>query len=71
MADQQPPPAATRRQFSAEFKREAVRLATAGDKSLAQVARELGVNPEVLRSWKRRGHARPGAAPPRCCERLA
>ncbi|MGI8547487.1 MAG: IS3 family transposase [Gemmatimonadaceae bacterium] len=42
-----------RRQFSREFKVEAIRLATAGDRSVAQVARELGVNAEVLRSWKR------------------
>lgn len=43
----------SRRQFSREFKLEAVRLATAGDRSVAEVARELGVNAEVLRSWKR------------------
>ncbi len=45
--------ARSRRQFSREFKVEAVRLASAGDRSVAEVARELGVNAEVLRSWKR------------------
>jgi transposase-like protein len=39
----------TRRQFTREFKQEAVRLATAGDRSLNQVARDLGVRPDVLR----------------------
>jgi transposase len=43
----------SRRRFSREFKVEAVRLASAGDRSVAEVARELGMNAEVLRSWKR------------------
>ena len=42
-----------RREFSPEFKLEAVRLATSGEKSLRQVARELGVHENLLRSWKR------------------
>jgi len=42
-----------RRRFTKEYKVEAVRLATVGDKSLAQVARELGLRPDVLREWKR------------------
>lgn len=37
-----------RRRFTKEYKIEAVRLATVGDKSLAQVARELGLRPDVL-----------------------
>lgn len=53
----------SRRQFSREFKLEAVRLATAGDRSVAEVARELGVNAEVLRSWKRQ-MAKSGAETP-------
>lgn len=36
-----------RRRFTKEYKVEAVRLATVGDKSLAQVARELGLRPDV------------------------
>jgi len=43
---------ASRRQYTREFKVEAVRLATAGDKSLTAVARELGVRPDLLREWK-------------------
>ncbi len=42
-----------RRQFTREFKLEAVRLATSGEKPLAQVARELGVLPNLLRNWRR------------------
>ena len=42
-----------RRRFTAEFKAEAVRLAVSSGKPLAQIARELGVNEQVLRSWKR------------------
>ena len=37
-----------RRQFTREFKLEAVRLATLGEKSLAQAARELGIRPGML-----------------------
>ena len=42
-----------RREFSKEFKLEAVRLAASGERSLAQVARDLGVHPNLLSSWKR------------------
>lgn len=42
-----------RREFSKEFKLEAVRLATNGEKPLAQVAREIGIHPNLLSSWKR------------------
>jgi len=55
-----------RRIFSAEFKLEAVRRMQerrASGVSLNQVARELGVVPDVLRSWARQAEARAGAAP--------
>lgn len=39
-----------RRQFTAEFKAEAVRLATAGGKNLPGVAREFGVRAATLRT---------------------
>lgn len=42
-----------RREFTAEFKLEAVRRATSGEKTLRQVAREIGVHENLLRSWKR------------------
>jgi transposase len=44
---------APRRKFDREFKREAVKLATRGDKSLTQVARDLGISTNVLSRWKR------------------
>jgi transposase len=43
--------ARTRRQFSAEFKREAAQLAQRPGVSKTQVAKELGVNQGVLRRW--------------------
>ena len=53
-----------RRQFTREFKLEAVRLATAGDKPMTQVAQELGIRPNLLRNWKRQieGHSGQSAA---------
>ena len=41
-----------RRQFSPEFKLEAVRLAESG-KSPAEVARELVIRADMLRKWRR------------------
>lgn len=42
-----------RRYFDQQFKIDAVRLATEGSKPVAEVARELGVNRNVLDRWKR------------------
>lgn len=42
----------TRRRFSAEFKREAVRLLAQGDKASSQLARELGIRRNQLYKWK-------------------
>ncbi len=47
-----------RREFTPEFKLEAVRRATSGEKSLRQVAREIGVHENLLSSWKRQALAR-------------
>lgn len=44
---------AKRRKFSAEFKREAVKLTEKPDVSIRQVAREIGVNPSQLGQWRR------------------
>ncbi len=52
--------AITRRQFPGEFKIEAVRLVTEGGRSVAQVARELGIRPDMLRNWKRQAEGRAG-----------
>lgn len=43
----------TRRQFSREFKLEAVRLVKERGVSVAQAARELDVHENVLRKWVR------------------
>lgn len=45
--------AAERKQYSAEFKRETVRLMTEGGVSVAQVSRDLGVCRSLLGKWKR------------------
>ena len=42
-----------RRQFSPEFKVEAVRTANRGDKPITQVARELGIAAALLHTWMR------------------
>jgi len=41
-----------RRRYDREFKIEAVKLATRGDKPVAQIARELGISENVLHNWK-------------------
>lgn len=41
-----------RRQYDREFKQEAVRLTQKGDRSIAQVARELGIRPNLLGRWR-------------------
>ena len=43
----------SRRVFTDEFKREAVRLAQERG-NLSQTARELSINPETLQKWKKR-----------------
>jgi transposase len=42
-----------RKQYTAEFKQEAVRLMTQGGLSSAQVARDLGLRRNLLDKWKR------------------
>jgi len=50
-----------RRRFTAEFKAEAVRLVASSGKPLAQIARELGLNEQVLRNWKKQATAVDGS----------
>ena len=45
-------PATTRRQFTDEFKLEAVRLIQESGRPVAQVARELGISDNVLYRWR-------------------
>ena len=61
---------ATRRKFSQEYKQEAVQLVDSSDQSVSQVARELGINPNILSRWCREakvhgGSAFPGKGKPR------
>src|SRR5688500_12739498 len=42
-----------RKQYSSEFKREAVRLVTEGGLSIAQAARDLGLHDNMVSRWKK------------------
>ena len=55
---------ATRRKFSDEFKREAVRLATQSGVTKSQISRELGINANLLGRWCRDFSANGSAAFP-------
>ncbi len=48
-----------RNAYTDEFRREAVRLVEAEPQRLAQIARELDVHPETLRSWWGRAQVQP------------
>ncbi|MFE4801170.1 transposase [Streptomyces sp. NPDC056708] len=41
----------TSKRYTAEFTRDAVALALSSDKTVTEVARDLGVSPESLRGW--------------------
>ncbi|MFE3905184.1 transposase [Streptomyces sp. NPDC059153] len=41
----------TSKRYTAEFKRDVVTLALSSDKTVTEVARDLGVSPESLRGW--------------------
>jgi len=49
-----------RRDYSAEFKAEAVRLVKAGGKQVTVLARELNVSRQLLYSWVRQADERKG-----------
>lgn len=51
--------------YSQEYRQEALRLVEAGDKPLTQIARELGVHLETLRSWRGLALARGEIGAPR------
>jgi transposase-like protein len=53
-----------RRQFTPEFKAEAVRLAQVGDRSIGQVAIDLDLTETALREWVRRAEVDAGKGPP-------
>ena len=52
-----------RRDFSAEFKAEAVRLVRAGGKQVTQIARELDVPRQLLYGWVRQAERSKSKAP--------
>ena len=54
--------AAQRRQYTPEFKQEAVRLITEGGVSVARAARDLGVSRSLLGKWKQQLEDGPGTA---------
>ena len=49
---------AGRRQFTDEFKREAVALLASSGRPLIQIAAELGIAPSMLRNWRGRSGGR-------------
>ena len=51
MENQEKPAKRPRRRFSDEFKRDAVEIVHSSDRSIAQVARELGIYDSTLGSW--------------------
>ena len=50
-------PKAPRRKYDEEFKNEAVRLVTTGQRSVPDVARSLGISENLLYRWK--GYSKP------------
>jgi transposase-like protein len=50
-------PAKVRRKFTDEFKAEAANLVRTSEKSIAQVARDLGVSQSTLHQWMQRSQA--------------
>ena len=52
----------TRREFTEEFKREAVLLLESSGRPLMQVAKEFGIQPSMVRNWRARGHGPAGLA---------
>jgi transposase len=53
-----------RRAFTAEFKREAVGLTKVGDRSIREVARDLGLTETALREWVKRAEEEAAAPAP-------
>ena len=60
-----------RRKYTEEFKREALQMLTSQGLSLAEVARRLGIHPNLLRIWKNKAADNglvPGPAQPTAVE---
>ena len=52
------------RQFTSEFRTEAIRQVNIGDRSLAQVARDLGLRMQTLWGWVRQAEVDAGKGDP-------
>ena len=55
----------SRRQYTDEFKREAVGLLASSGRSLSQIAQELGIAASRLRAWRNRGDGGHAGSPRR------
>jgi transposase len=53
-----------RRQFTDEFKREAVALLASSGRPLIQIASAFGIAPSMLRNWRNRSSGKAGPALP-------
>ena len=53
----------TRKSYTDDFRRQAVARVTAEKLPVADIARRLGVNPEVLRQWKAKDAPAPADRP--------
>ena len=53
-----------RRNFSAEFKADAVRLVTAGGKTIAEVTKQFDLTETALRAWVKQAEADAGRGAP-------
>ncbi len=53
-----------RREFSPQFKADAVRLVTTGGKTIAEVTKQFDLTESALREWVRRAEADAGRGPP-------
>ncbi|MGA5135331.1 transposase [Streptomyces olivoreticuli] len=51
------------RRYSPEFREEAVRLTLNSSKTVTEVGRELGMNPETLRGWVKKHQRKQAPAP--------
>ncbi len=50
----------TRPPYDEEFRREAVQLLEGGERSLAELSRELGVSQQTLRNWRKQAGVEAG-----------
>ncbi|MDO9556255.1 MAG: transposase [Coriobacteriia bacterium] len=51
---------ARRSKYSPEFRERSIRVARQSDRSISEVARDLGIHPETLRVWVRQDEADDG-----------